>query len=309
MDEYSVALRTSETNPDVAARARRRRALRYDITAYLFLLPFLIPFTAMVLAPAVVGVVISFFRWSITGTPRLVGFANYAKVLSDEVFVGAVKNTLYFMVLSVPASLLLSMALALLLNRRLHLTGFVRSLVVSPRVLMVSAVGIIWGWMYNPTFGLLNYYLIKLGLDPVPWLADPKWAMPSIAITTIWWTINGNVIIYLAGLQDINPALYEAGKIDGANSWQLLWHITLPSLRALNAFVIPMSVIAASRVFGQIYSMTAGGPVGKTFVIVYYIYTEAFHNFRMGVASAAAVLLTVATVALAVVQLKSMKVL
>jgi len=286
-----------------------KRFLRNEGTAYLFLLPFLIPFTFMVLTPAIVGVAISFFRWSITGTPQLIGLKNYAKALSDPLFTGAIKNTLYFMLLSVPASIVLSMALALLLNQRLRGRGIVRSLVTSPRVLMVSAVGIIWGWMYNGSFGLLNYYLIKLGLDPVPWLSNVRWAMPSIAITTIWWTINGNMIIYLAGLQDIPLELYEAAKIDGANSWQLFWNITLPSLRALNAFVIPMSIIAGSRVFGQIYSMTAGGPVGKTFVVVYYIYVQAFHNFRMGLASAAAVLLTVASVAFTIIQLRTMKML
>jgi len=286
-----------------------KRYLRNEGTAYLFLLPFLIPFTFLVVMPAIAGVVISFYRWSITGTPHLIGLENYAKAINDPLFTGAVRNTLYFMLLSVPASVALSMALALLLNQRLRGRSIVRSLVVSPRVLMVSAIGIIWGWMYNGSFGLLNYYLIKLGLHPVPWLTDVDWAMPAIAITTLWWTINGNMIIYLAGLQEIPLELYEAGKIDGANSWQLFWRITLPSLRVLNAFVIPMSVIAASRVFGQIYSMTAGGPVGKTFVVVYYIYIQAFHNFRMGLASAAAVLLTIASVVVTVIQLKAMKML
>ena len=197
----------------------------------------------------------------------------------------------------------------MLLNQRLPGRGFVRSMVVSPRVLMVSAVGLIWGWMYNVNFGLLNFYLIKLGFGPVPWLIDPQWAMPSIALTTVWWTINANVIIYLAGLQDIPVELYEAGRIDGANSWRLFRHITLPSLSALNAFIIPMSVIASSRVFGQIYTMTQGGPVGKTFVIVYYIYVQAFQNFNMGLASAAAVLLTIASIGLTLIQLKAMRVL
>jgi len=284
-----------------------KRLIRNEITAYLFLLPFLIPFTLFVFAPAIFGVIISLFHWSITGTPSLVGLENYNKVLHDPLFINAVKNTLYFMLLTVPALIVLPMALALLLNQRLRGVRFVRSLVVSPRVIMVSAVGIIWGWMFNGTYGLLNYYLMKIGLRPIGWLSDMRWAMPSIAITTIWWTANGNMIIYLAGLQDIPPELYEAARIDGANSRQLFWHITLPGLASLNAFIIPMSIIASSRVFGQIYSMTAGGPVGKTFVIIYYIYTKAFQDFRMGLASAAAVLLTVASVGITIIQLRAMK--
>ena len=282
---------------------RWARFWRNDGVAYLFLLPFLIPFTLFVLLPAIAGVIISFFHWSITGTPRLAGLDNYVTALSDPLFRDSVVNTLYFMLLLVPGLIGVSLALALLLNHRMPARGIVRSLVVSPRVLMVSAVGLIWSWMFNVSFGLLNYYLIRLGLEPVPWLVDPRWAMPSIAITTLWWTINGNVIIYLAGLQDIPLELYEAAKIDGANAWQLFRRITLPSLSALNAFVVPISVIAASRVFGQIYTMTSGGPVGKTFVIVYYIYVQAFQNFRMGLASAAAVLLTIATIGFAIIQI------
>jgi multiple sugar transport system permease protein len=286
-----------------------RRVRRNEGPAYLFLLPFLIPFVTFVLAPALAGIVISFFNWSIMGTPRLVGLANYTRVINDPLFQSAVTNTLYFMLLTVPGLLILSLALALLLNQKLPIQGFVRSMIVSPRVLMVSAVGLIWGWMFNRSFGLLNYYLIQLGLPPQPWLSDPQTAMPSIAIATLWWTINGNVIIYLAGLQDIPQELYEAGRIDGASGWQLFWNITLPSMAALNAFIIPMSVIASSRVFGQIYTMTQGGPVGKTFVIVYYIYVQAFQNFHMGVASAAAVLLTIASIGFALIALRTMKVL
>jgi multiple sugar transport system permease protein len=299
---YTVPSVTEAANK--ARRSAWKRFLHTEGTAYLFLFPFLVPFVLLVLAPAIAGVIISFFRWSITGTPQLIGLENYARLFKDYLFIDSVENTLRFMALAVPTLIVLSLALAVLLNQRLVGRSAARAVIVAPRVLMVSAVGIIWGWMYNATFGLLNYYLIQLGLKPISWLADTQWAMPSIVITTVWWTINTNVIIYLAGLQDISVELYEAGKIDGANAWQLFWNITLPSLRPLNAFVIPMSVIASSRVFGQIYTLTAGGPVGKTFVIVYYIYTQAFQNFRMGLASAAAVLLTVASIALTLVQLR-----
>ena len=297
------------SNADKVARRRLRwrRFLHNDLVAYLFLLPFLIPFFFIVVLPAISGFVISFFRWSITGTPQWLGLGNYISVIKQPLFQGAVVNTLKFMAYLVPLPIVIGLALAILLNQPLKGRAIVRSLVTAPRVLMVSAIGIIWGWMFNGSFGLINYYLIKLGISPVPWLTDPNWAVAAIAFATIWWTINGNVIMYLAGLQDIPTELYEAAKIDGANAWQSFRNITLPSLSALNTFIIPMSFIAASRIFGQIYTMTSGGPVGKTFVIVYYIYSEAFQNFRLGAASAAAILLTVFSIVLTWVQLRAMK--
>lgn len=306
--ENSLTLPRKTSARSVSKRINWKHFLRNEGTAYLFLLPFLIPFVVFQFGPALFGMVISFFQWSITGTPKPVGLENYATIFHDALFWNATKNTLYFMVLAVPTLIILSMALALLLNQRLRAVGLVRSLVVAPRVLMVSAVGIVWGWMFNVSFGLINYYLMKVGFPPIPWLGDVHWAMPAIVIATVWWTINGNVIIYLAGLQGIPAELYEAAKMDGANSWELLLHIVIPSLQPLNAFVIPMSVIAASRVFGQIYTMTSGGPVGKTFVIVYYIYTQAFQNFSMGTAAAAAVVLTAVSLLVTVIQLRAMRV-
>lgn len=304
-----AATQATTTGPRIPYRKKTGwyRFVHNDLVAYLFLLPFIIPFFFVVVLPAISGIAISFFRWSITGTPQWVGLNNYLTVLKQPLFQGAVVNTLKFMAYLVPIPIIVGLALALLLNQPMKGRSIARSLITAPRVLMVSAVGIIWGWMFNGAFGLLNYYLLKLGIKPVPWLTDPGWAVFSIAFTTLWWTVNGNLIIYLAGLQDIPQELYEAAKIDGANAWHLFRHITLPSLSTLNTFIIPMSFIAASRIFGQIYTMTGGGPVGKTFVIVFYIYTEAFQNFHMGLAAAAAVLLTVVSIAITLVQLRAMK--
>jgi multiple sugar transport system permease protein len=174
----------------------------------------------------------------------------------------------------------------------------------------VSAVGIVWVWILDRNFGLLNYYLKFLGVNPpIAWLTDKDTAMPAIAITTIWWTVNTNMIIYLAGLQDIPEELYEAAKIDGANGWQQVRHITIPMLMPVNAFVIPLTVIASWRVFGQAFVMTQGGPQGRTFTIAQYIYLTAFQNFRMGQAAAAGVVLMLITLFFTVIQLRAMKVL
>jgi len=183
-----------------------------------------------------------------------------------------------------------------------------RAIIFLPHVVSVAAVGIIWQWILDPTFGLLNYYLRPLGVKPVYWLTQVETALPALALTTIWWSVNGNMIIYLAGLQDIPEELYESARIDGANGWQLTRHITIPMLLPVNAFVIPLTVIAAWRVFGQAYVMTQGGPQGSTFTIAQYIFLTAFQNFHMGQAAAAGVILMLLTLAFTVVQLRAMKV-
>lgn len=292
-----------------APRVRRGGGGRRDLTAYLFLAPYLIVFALFMLMPAVVGVATSFLNWGIIGSPTFAGLANYRQIFGDSLFRESVVNTFYFMVITSVPLVALGLALALLLNQRLRGTAIVRTIVFSPHVVMVSAVGIVWVWIYDGKFGLLNYYLSKVGLPAPNWLADVHWSMPALAITTVWWTVNVNMIIYLAGLQDIPEELYEAAKLDGAGVWALFRHITLPQLLPVNAFVIPFTVITCWRVFGQAFVMTQGGPERSTFVIAQYIYLTAFQNFQMGPAAAAAVVLLVITLVFAFVQLRALRVL
>lgn len=205
--------------------------------------------------------------------------------------------------------IVLGFLLALLVHQKLRGRNIARAIIFLPHVVSVAAVGIIWQWILERSTGLLNYYLGELGvIEPINWLGDVQSAMPAIAITTIWWTVNGNMIIYLAGLQDIPADLYEAAKIDGAGVWQEIRYITVPMLLPVNAFVIPLTVIACWRVFGQAWVMTRGGPQGSTFTIAQYIYQIAFQDFRMGLASAAGVILILTTLGFTVVQLRAMKV-
>lgn len=287
------------------AAARRR-----DRTAYLFLAPYLVLFTIFTLAPAMAGVGMSFTHWDILGPPSWAGLANYRQIVRDSLFWQSIGNTFYFMLLTAVPLIVMGLALALLLNQRLRGRAVVRTVVVLPYVVMVSAVGIIWVWIYDTNYGLLNYYLGKLaGALQIGWLTEGNWAMPALALTMVWWSVNTNMIIYLAGLQDIPEELYDAAKIDGAGRWSLFRFITFPLLLPVNAFVIPLTIIASWRAFGLPFVMTKGGPEGHTFVIAQYIYLTAFQNFQMGPAAAAAVVLLLITLIFTVIQLRTLRVL
>ncbi len=284
-------------------------SIRNDLIAYAFMAPYLFLFIVFLLLPAFVGVYASFTKWGIIGDPKWVGFRNYDKLINSELFLESLQNTLYFVILAAIPLIVLGFLLALLVNQKLRGRNIARAIVFLPHVVSVAAVGIVFQWILERSSGLLNYYLGLLGVNPpINWLGEPESAMPAIAITTIWWTVNGNMIIYLAGLQDIPEELYESARIDGASSWQLTRHITIPMLLPINAFVIPLTVIACWRVFGQVFVMTRGGPQGSTFTVAQFIYETAFVNFNMGVASAAGVILMLITLSFTVVQLRAMKV-
>lgn len=261
------------------------------------------------LIPAVWGVYISFTQWDILGSPNWVGLANYRKILADPLFLKSVANTFVFMLMTVIPLVGVGLGLALLLNQKLRGTALVRTLVFMPYVVTVSVVGILWVWLYNRNIGLINYYLGLLGFGKIDWLGDSNTALLSVAVATVWWTINVNMIIYLAGLQDIPKDLYEAAQLDGASPVQQFRFVTLPLLLPVNAFVLPLTVIGAWRVFGQVFVMTRGGPEASTYVIAQYIYLTAFQNFEMGPASAAAVILLLITLVFSLAQMRAFRVL
>ena len=290
-------------------KTSRWNSVKNDLIAYGFMAPYLLLFVVFLLLPAAVGVYASFTKWGIVGQPKWIGLKNYNKLLNSELFLDSLGNTLYFVILAAIPLIALGFLLALLVHQNLRGRNIARAIVFLPHVVSVAAVGIIFQWILERSSGLLNYYLGELGVrEPINWLGEPESAMPAIAITTIWWTVNGNMIIYLAGLQDIPADLYEAAKIDGAGRWQEVRYVTIPMLMPVNAFVIPLTVIACWRVFGQVFVMTRGGPQGATFTIAQFIYETAFTNFNMGLASAAGVILMVITLGFTVVQLRAMKV-
>ncbi|WP_284314133.1 carbohydrate ABC transporter permease [Labrys miyagiensis] len=277
------------------------------IVPYLFLTPYLVIFAVFMLIPTVAAVVISFMHWDILGTPEWIGLDNYRQIFADPLFIQAIVNTFYFVVLTAIPMVVLGLLLAVLLDQKLKGTALVRTIVFLPYVVMVSTVGILWSWLFDKGTGLINYYLSLLGFDAIAWLKDIHWSMPALAITTIWWTVNTNMIIFLAALQDIPEEIHDAAKVDGAGAFARFWYITLPLLRPAMALVTALTIINGWRVFGQAYVMTQGGPEASTFVIVQYIYLTAFQNFEMGPAAAAGVILLLLTLVFSLAQMKLMR--
>lgn len=270
------------------------REMRKQWSAYLFLAPSLIQFAVLMAFPVVFSFYLSFHNWNILEPAKpFVGLDNYTRLLSDRRVRQAIFNTLYYTVVSVPLTLFSGLLVALLLNTKIRARGLFRSLYYLPGVTSAVAVAVVWKWIFNGDFGLINYYLIQLGLisEPIRWLTDPNLAMPSVIIVSIWGGVGGCMIIYLAGLQAIPDELYDAAKVDGAGPIRMLFSITIPLLGPATFFLMITSIIGAFQQFGLPYLLTSGGPIGRTTTIAYYLYTSAFRNFEMGYAAAMSYLL------------------
>ncbi|MEK3722999.1 carbohydrate ABC transporter permease [Paenibacillus sp. FSL H8-0034] len=258
--------------------------------AVLFLLPSLIGFVVFTGIPIIAALVLSFYDWNLLTTPKFIGLQNYQNLFgSDPIFLKVLWNTLYFVLGSVPLSIILALIVALLLNQKLKAVAFLRAGYFLPVVSSIVAASLVWKWIFNPDFGIVNDLLRMVGIsNPPKWITSTVWAMPSIIIVAIWKNVGYNMVIFLAGLQDIPKDLYEAGEIDGANKWQLFWNITLPMLSPTTFFITVISIIGSFQVFGQALVMTEGGPGISTNTIVFYIYQNAFVFFKMGYAAASA---------------------
>lgn len=289
----------------VSTSTRGGRSRLAGLAPWLFLAPYLLVFLGFFLLPAMWSAVLSLTDWKIVGTPRFVGLKNYARLFSDPLFYMALKNTVTYTAIIVPLMALVGLGLALLLNQPLRGRVVTRTAVFASYVVMVSVVGIVWRWILDPTgAGIVNYYLATLGLGPLPWLAAPETAMLSIIIATMWWTAGYNMVLYLAGLQDIPGAVREAARIDGANAWQEFRHVTLPMLKPVTFFVVVMSIAKSFQVFGQVYVMTQGGPSNSTLTIVNYLYVVGFTWFEMGYAAAIAYALFALLLVITVIQFR-----
>jgi multiple sugar transport system permease protein len=265
--------------------------MRKQWSAYLFLAPTLILFGIFTVAAVIYAFYLSFHEWNILEPAKpFVGLDNYQRLVGDERFGGAIVNTLYYTAASVPLTMGIGLLIALLLNNQIRARGFFRTLFYLPVVTPLVIAAIIWKWVYNGDFGLLNYYLIQLGIinEPLLWLADPNLAMPAVIITSVWKSVGFSMVVYLAGLQSIPEDFYDAAKVDGAVGWQRLKDITIPLLSSTTLFLAVVSVLGAFQVFTEVFIMTNGGPLGRTTTIVFHIYQTAFKFFDMGYASAMA---------------------
>lgn len=279
---------------------------RQDWVGWLFALPHLALFSVFLLAPTLYGFAISLHEWHVLGKRHpFVGLANYQAALSDDIFWIALRNTAYFVMLVVPAGNLTSLLLALGLSQVRRLQTFYKVSFYVPVVISIAVVAVLWRWLYNTEVGLLNLYLKwavgglrQLGLplaafQPVPWLSNPQWVMPSIALMSIWWGAGGNMILYLAGINNIPPDYYEAATIDGANGWQQFRAITWPLLRPTTLFCLVFSVLGAFQIFGQSYVLFGGGsgPGRAGLTLALYMFQQGFGQYEIGYGAAVAYLL------------------
>lgn len=274
------------------------------IAAWLFLAPALILLGIFVLWPMAYLLYLSFTTGSFTrdGT-QWSGLHNYWRLLLNPDFWQVLGNTAYFTVATVVPSLALSLGLAVLLNRSLALRGLLRTAYFIPSVTSLVAVGLGWRWLFQ-TDGPVNHLLAMFGMDQIPWLGSTTWAMPILILLSIWKQLGFNLVVFLAGLQAIPKTRYEAAELDGAGPWQQFWHITLPGLRPTLVFATVTTAIFTLRSFEQPYVMTGGGPLNTTNLLVFYIYDQAFAQFDLGYAAAAATLLLAIALGLVYLQMR-----
>jgi len=286
----------------------RSSRLGYRLQGYLFVLPYLVLFAAFVIVPLGFGLGLSFLRWEMLSPqpPKLVGMANYAEALNDSYFWMALRATGLFVLLTVPLKVVFALAAALGLAALRKRQALYRAAYFLPIMINISVAGILWGWFYNTEFGLFNACLGTVGAR-APWLSDPHWAMPSVVLMTLWWTVGGPAVILLAGIKQIPDHYYEAAALDGASSWQRFRHITIPLLRPVLLFVMVMNIIGAFQVFGQTFMLTRGGPELTTRVLVQYIYETAFNHYRMGYGAAMSWLLFLVIAVFAILQFRILR--
>lgn len=286
-------------------RLKPLSAQRRNLTPYSFLLPSLIIIGLFWFLPIFASFALSLTKWRGIGPIRFAGLANYAKIFQTDEFWVALKNTTYYSFVTVPIGLVLALGSALVLNQQLRGRNFFRGVFFFPVIISMVVVALIWSWMFNKDYGIVNTFLTGLGLSATPdWLASPKTALPVIMVMSIWKGFGYGMVIYLAGLQGIPDMYYEAAEIDGASRWKKFWHITLPLLNPTTLFVMVIAFIGSFQVFDQVYIMTEGGPGYSTTVMVNYIYHEAFRRFHMGQACAIAYVLFAIILVLTIIQIR-----
>ncbi|MFC0471766.1 carbohydrate ABC transporter permease [Halalkalibacter kiskunsagensis] len=276
-----------------------------SIAAYLFLAPFLTVYGLFMIYPIIKGITISLNDWQFGVEPTFVGLDNYLTMIQDSYFWEALWNTIYFVLISTPALIILGLMMALIVNSRLKGTTFLRSAFFLPFILSISVMASVWVFIFQPYTGLLNTILHNIGISQeIFWLNDENLGWVSILIATVWWTVGFNMILFLAGLQEISQEYYEAAKIDGAGPVRSFFAITLPCLKNVILLIVVLQTINSFKLFGQPYLMTGGGPGSSTRPLVQYIYEKAFVEQQIGVASSMSYVLFVITILFAFIQFK-----
>lgn len=272
---------------------------------YAFISPWLIGFLIFIAGPTLASLVISFTRWNIVGDPQWVGLKNYIQIFtSDKAFIQSLKVTFRYSALYLPLCTVAGLATAMALNAKVKGVGIFRAMFYMPYVAPSIAATLVWMWMLNPRYGLLNTILSWLGIEGPNWFHDPSTSLYGIIMISIWG-VGGSAVIYLAGLQNIPPQLYEAAVIDGANSWQKFRHVTIPMLTPTIFFQIVVELIGVFQTFTTAFVATQGGPLKSTYFYMLHIYNKAWVSLRMGYASALAWILTLIILAITLLIFKS----
>jgi len=305
---------TASTRPTVVAPPRvsqrlpwRRRDHEW-LAALLFLLPNSVGFLVFTAIPVAVAFALSFYDWDLLLDPVFVGLENYRELLfEDAVFRAALVNTVYFAVATVALSVVLGLAVALLVNLPLRGVVVFRTIFLLPFVTITVALSLVWKWLYLPDIGLVNTVLGWVGIEGPNWLTSPRWAMPALIVLSVWKSFGYNMVLFLAGLQNVPEHLYDAAKVDGAGPWRRFKDVTLPMLSPTTFFVVVISIIGSFQVFDQALVMTAGGPGTATTTLVLYIYQQGFQSYYMGYAAAIAWVLFAAVFLFTLVQFRAQR--
>lgn len=285
--------------------------LKSTAKAFLYLLPMLLITVTFNIYPIIKSFMMSFYTKYDFFTDKVskIGWDNFTYIFSDPDFHIAVKNTLIFVVGVVPLTVIISLVIALLLNRIKWLSGLFRTVYFLPFVTSTVAIAQVWHWIYNSDYGLLNYFLSLFGVNPISWLESPKYAMLSLIIMSIWKNLGFNIVLFLVGLNNINERYYQAAKIDGANSWHQFTNVTLPLLSPITFLVTINGVIGSFKAFDQIFALFNGnpGPSKSALTIVYYLYQKFYTEWKYGIAAASGVVLFFMILLVTIIQLSYSK--
>ena len=290
-----------------SVRPRRRPGAklkrRNTVIGWSFILPNFLGFALLTLVPVVALFYISFTNWDVFGKAKWLGLQNFQRLWHDASFHKALINTVYYSVVHIPLTLAISLALALLLNRKLRGVAFFRTAAFFPYITSIVAITTVWNLLFSPQYGPINEVLRFVGIDNPPgWTTSATWAMPAIIIVGTWREMGYYMILFLAGLQSVPRELYEAARMDGANAWQRFLNVTMPCLRPTTFFVTVMLTIGSFKVFDIILLMTNGGPGQSTLVLSQFIYQKGFVESKFGYASAASVALFLICIVVTIVQ-------
>ena len=277
----------------------RRAKLTTQLTPYLFLIIPLLLFIFWVIGPMLYTFYLSLTKWDGISAPVFIGFRNYEKLFRDPVFIISLKNNLKWVIAFITVPVASGLGLAVAVNREIPGGRFIKAAIFAPLVFSMVATGLIWAWLYNPAYGLINQLFNLIGLEQLAmgWLSDKDLVMWSIIFVAIWRQVGYVMVLYLAGLSGVDPTLLDASKVDGCNGWQTFRNVTFPLLSPITIIVVIVCVIDSLRAFDLVSVMTAGGPYNSSSVLANFMYIESFHNYKMGYGAAIAVILFIITLA------------